>query len=309
MTEAKWDCIAFLGLGKMGSAIVERLLEVKLAKKLILWNRSREKCAKFEDKGAAVAEDVEALVSMFKEEKKDGKKCSVHMVLTGDEATTTVAQQLVQAGLSDSVVISHATTSADATAKVSNLLKENNNKFVCAPVTGRPPAAKAGQLVIWVSCDEGNADLVQELKTALFDQMSRSTKVIATDRANKAAIFKLVTNFLLYASGEMFAELAVMLEKNDLDRHAMKDWMGELAHGSIFEVYSTRIAEKDYDSEFGGGLDIAAKDLKLIKQLAKDCCTPTLEAVLAHVQGAHEAKGNLDWCALAEEVERRSGPQ
>lgn len=214
-----WDVICFIGLGNMGSAMVERIVESGVVKKLIVWNRTPEKAEKVGKLGSSVtvAGDMQEVVKLL--EAEAGEKKSLHLMLTGDEATAEILEGMFRAGLTDQVVVNHATISQMAAKECGERCRQTGNRYITATVTGRPPAARAGTLAIWLSCDDDKSisDLKQ-IKADLLPSLARSIQVISETDVTKAITFKLLTNFLLYASAEVFAETTVMFEQNGLDR-------------------------------------------------------------------------------------------
>ncbi|KAJ8902443.1 hypothetical protein NDN08_006848 [Rhodosorus marinus] len=304
-------CIGFIGMGSMGMAMVKHLLAESLAEEVIVWNRSLEKCDEVRNLGASVASSLHDLVSAFVSKRSDAiASSSVHLMLTGDEATLSVVKELTNLGLTDTSIISHASTSPEPTKECAELCENSGNTFVCAPVTGRPPAALSGQLIIWASSNSTSASALRLAEANVLKNMGRSVHTISDSDVTKASAYKLITNFLLYASGEMFAETAVMLESNGIERSSLQFFMDELVQGSIFHQYGTRIAKEDYSEGSGAPLRIAVKDLHLIKQMAGGAFTPSLDATVRNMSEAQNREGgNLDWCAIAQEVKRQSSEE
>mmetsp|Transcript_21315 Transcript_21315/g.87114 ORF Transcript_21315/g.87114 Transcript_21315/m.87114 type:complete len:232 (-) Transcript_21315:3441-4136(-) len=216
-------CIGFIGLGSMGIAMVKHLLVENLAEEVIVWNRSLDKCEEARNLGASVASSLHDLVAAFASKRFNvAGPSSVHLMLTGDEATTSVVKEMMNLGLTDTSIISHASTSPEPTRECAELCENAGNAFVCAPVTGRPQAALSGQLIIWASSNSRSASALREAEVNVLKGLGRSVHIISDSDVTKASAYKLITNFMLYASGEMFAETAVMLESKGIERSSLQ---------------------------------------------------------------------------------------
>src|SRR3954452_24526580 len=131
--------IGVAGLGKMGSAIAERLIEC--GHDLVVWNRSPEKMAPLVAKGAVAAKsaaaltgEVEAIVTiLFDAEAIDG----VYRVSDG----------ILAAELSGKLVIDMSTVRPETPAALAKDVRGRGGVFVECPVGGSTGPARQGKLL------------------------------------------------------------------------------------------------------------------------------------------------------------------
>mmetsp|Transcript_1371 Transcript_1371/g.3884 ORF Transcript_1371/g.3884 Transcript_1371/m.3884 type:complete len:399 (-) Transcript_1371:136-1332(-) len=309
--EAPPPRVAFLGLGNMGLPMAHRLHDHMMAQHavpLVVHNRTAAKAVPLIEAGAQVAVSVEACF----------ETCDVVcMMFLGDEAMHEVVAKVV--AVRDSTrcqtVISFATISPACASSAAEALKARKIRFVCAPVTGLPDAARAGKLVVWMSSASAAAsDLAASLICPAF---ARHVEVLSTEDTGAAATYKLLTNCMIYGSVQLLAEVTALAERCGVSRGAVTTWCQHMAPDTFLASYSAKLR----DSAFGGhgatvgaGLDIGIKDLTLVRDTlagGSSAGMPTLSAALENMETARLCVGGADtaasfeWCVLAREVERR----
>jgi 3-hydroxyisobutyrate dehydrogenase-like beta-hydroxyacid dehydrogenase len=135
------DSIAVVGLGAMGAGAARRLLEQ--GRRVVVWNRTREKAAPLVERGAKAAESPgEAATGA----------AIVITFLADDRALEEVVLGAsgVASGLGDDKVHLSMSTIAPTTARtLAKAHGERGAAYVAAPVFGRPDAAASGQL--WIA--------------------------------------------------------------------------------------------------------------------------------------------------------------
>ena len=132
--------VGLVGLGNMGTAIAERLLDAGYP--LLVNNRTPEKAEALAALGAAVATTPEELVEQ------------VDVVLTSlanDAAFEDVARKVVAAARPGTVLVDLSTVSPDASARVASLAEMASVRYLRAPVSGNPSVVRAGNLSFIVS--------------------------------------------------------------------------------------------------------------------------------------------------------------
>jgi 3-hydroxyisobutyrate dehydrogenase-like beta-hydroxyacid dehydrogenase len=131
--------IGFIGLGRMGSGVAENL--IKAGHELVLYNRSREKAEALSKLGARVAGSI-------------AEACRVEVVwtmLADDKALEEAAfgEKGLPATLApEALHISSSTISVALCDRLTQAHAHRRQRFVAAPVFGRPDAAKAGGLFV-----------------------------------------------------------------------------------------------------------------------------------------------------------------
>src|SRR3954451_5907306 len=131
--------IGVAGLGKMGSAIAERLIEC--GHELVVWNRSPEKIAPLVAKGPVGAKSAAALA---------GEAETVVTILFDAEAIDGVyriADGILAADLSGKLVIDMSTVRPETSAALAADVRARGGAFVECPVGGSTGPAKQGKLL------------------------------------------------------------------------------------------------------------------------------------------------------------------
>ena len=292
-------CVGFAGLGNMGSPMALRLLR-HLNGVLTVWNRSEAKASALQAEGALVAPSLRFLC----------QQCdTVCLMLLGDEATREAVDELlsVEKHLVPAMAVNFGTISPGCATQCAERCATAGCVFVSCPVTGRPDRAAAGTLSCWVSAADASAAAV--VAEELCPAVATHVAVVSTTDAAAAATFKLVTNLLVYGGVELLAECTTLAEGCGLPRGAVAQFLGVLAPGTFLEGYAAKIRDRAYDRA-ATGMDVGIKDMRLIRDLARGAKLPVLEAALEHCMAASAAVGSAtstrEWCALAEEVERRA---
>src|SRR5437660_7988668 len=131
--------IGFIGMGHMGSHMVQRLLDAGY--QVTVYDRTKEKAQELEQRGAQVAQTPKELAA----------NCQVVMTcVTNDEAQHDVmfgpegALAGVHAG---SMVIDLSTVSPDASRRLYQAAQEKGVPMIDAAVSGSVPPVEQGSLV------------------------------------------------------------------------------------------------------------------------------------------------------------------
>ena len=144
--------IAFLGLGRMGSAVARHLLEAK--HELRVWNRTRARAEGLGKLGASVAEMPEEAVAnadvVFTMVMDDG---ALEEVLYKGDA--------LKGMMPGAVHVSLSTLSVALSERLTVMHRTEHLTFVAAPVFGRPNIAEEGKLATVVAGEVAPALLAQ----------------------------------------------------------------------------------------------------------------------------------------------------
>jgi len=134
--------IALLGLGIMGHAIAERLLEAGHA--LTVWNRTAGKAHEFEALGARIAPTPAAAV-------RDARITILCLIDVPATESVVFGDHGMAHGLqSGAAVLDMATITVDATRQfAARLAHATGAEWIDGPVSGGPGAARTGSLVMF----------------------------------------------------------------------------------------------------------------------------------------------------------------
>jgi 3-hydroxyisobutyrate dehydrogenase-like beta-hydroxyacid dehydrogenase len=177
--------IAVMGLGSMGSALAERLLDE--GHELEVWNRSPERAAPFTGR-ARVLDDPDAVGAD-----------AVVLSLADDASVSAVARPGGRArpAWRDRLVVNTATV---APTTEDELAEAYGGRFVAAPILGAPQAVRSGQ-ARWIVAGPDDARAALAPLWAVF-----ATTAAAGDVPRRAAVLKLLSNQMLLAGVALVAE-------------------------------------------------------------------------------------------------------
>jgi 3-hydroxyisobutyrate dehydrogenase-like beta-hydroxyacid dehydrogenase len=288
--------IGFAGLGKMGSAIAQSLLQA--GHELTVYNRSREKTKPLEDAGASVASSPAAAARTAE---------AVFTMLPDDSAVEEVTlgpEGLLTALAEGAIHISSSTISIRLARDLVGKHEQRGPSFVSAPVFGRPQAAEAKQLLVVAA---GPNPAIQKCRS-LFDSIGRRTFIIS-DQPWQANLFKLYGNFMIAAMLETFGEAFAAIRAAGADHHVFLEIMGELFASPVYKNYGRAIADNS-SSPAGFELKLGLKDVRLGLEAAAEFHAPLAIASLLrdHFLSAlahHQEK--LDWSSIALVSARAAG--
>src|SRR5215469_2634617 len=196
--------IGFLGLGKMGAPMAQRLIAA--GHELSVWNRTEGKTDPLAREGAIVAGTpaeaelgADAVITMLFDDHAHEE------VLFGSN------------GLMDALTPStlHISCSTISVALSERLTREHARRgipFIAAPVFGRPNVAEAGKL--WIVAG-GAADLVERARPIL-EPLSRGMTVVGSEPWQAHAV-KLGGNFLISAMLQSLGEAFVFAESQGIE--------------------------------------------------------------------------------------------
>ncbi len=279
--------VGFIGLGQMGEAMAANLL--KAGHELTVYNRTREKAAPLAKQGAKVASSV-------------AEACrgdAVITMLANDEAVSGVVfgEGGVLASLPKGAIhISSSTIGVTLPAMLATAHAEAGQRFLSAPVFGRPEVAAKGQLFIVTA---GAPETVKAAQP-LLDAMGQKTFVIS-ETPKDANLVKLSGNFLIAAVIESLGEALALIEKAGIDRHRYVEVLtSTLFTAPVYKTYGTLIADGAFEPA-GFAAPLGQKDIRLTLAAAEALQVPLpLASLLRDRFLALIANGGdrLDWSAI-----------
>jgi 3-hydroxyisobutyrate dehydrogenase-like beta-hydroxyacid dehydrogenase len=290
--------VGFIGLGRMGSAMADRVLGG--GHDIAVYNRTASRCADLVGRGARLAGSVaeaagfgEVVVTMVE---NDAALSSVTMDDGG------LLQSIPQGGIhlamgTHSVAMIGAL--AEAHAKAGQVL-------VAAPVMGRPPVAAAGQLGILTGGPAAAVDTCQPL----FAVIGRRTFDCGTAPAGAAAA-KIANNAVLACAIEAMGEGFALAQKSGVAGSAFLEILTDgLFAAPAYKIYGKLIAEKGYFGEAGFTATTGLKDVNLALAAGETVGVPLPSANVCRdrLLGAiARGNGERDWSVMADEQARASG--
>lgn len=198
--------IAYIGVGNMGRAMILRLL--KAGHTISAYNRTPEKAKAVVDAGAKLAktpgEAVEGADVVFSSVTSDDASRQVwtgpHGILAGNLRPNTLVAEC-------------STLSHDWVMELAGLVKAKGLRYVDCPVAGRPDAAEAGELRVYVG---GSKQDLEELRPYI---QPFSKKIFHFGPVGAGTAYKLIYNLLGVIQVASTAEAMVQCEAAGIDLH------------------------------------------------------------------------------------------
>jgi 3-hydroxyisobutyrate dehydrogenase-like beta-hydroxyacid dehydrogenase len=179
-------------------------------------------------------------------------------------------------------------------------------RFLSAPVFGRPEAAATAKLFIVAA---GPSDAVVTCQP-LFDAMGQRTFVFGEQPA-AANLVKLSGNFLIGATIEAFGEAFALVTKAGVDRRAYLEMLtSTLFTAPVHRTYGQAIAEERFEPA-GFAAPLGFKDVRLTQAAAEGLRVPMPMASLLRDRFlsllAQEGTEQLDWVAITQMIALEAG--
>jgi 3-hydroxyisobutyrate dehydrogenase-like beta-hydroxyacid dehydrogenase len=280
-----------IGLGNMGTAIAERLVDAGY--ELVVQNRSREKTEPLAARGAAVAETPEELA---------GRVDVVLTSLADDEAFESVATKAVGAARPGTVLVDVSTVSPDVSARIAARAESAGVGYLRAPVSGNPGVVRAGSLTFIVSGARETLDAVEAVLLAI------GPTVHHVGEAEQARVVKLAINLMIGLLAQSMSEALVLGEGSGVSRAALLEVMGSSAVGAPFVKYKTdALLRDDYSATFT--MSLMEKDIDLALEAAEHAGVglPLTGELRGHLHAAVDAGyADDDFIALFQVLRRRA---
>lgn len=283
--------MGLIGLGNMGSAIAERLLDAGYT--LVVHNRTREKAEALRGRDAVVAKTPEDLAEQ------------VDVVLTSladDEAFESMAAAAIAAARPGTVLVDLSTVSPAASARVASLAEMASVGYVRAPVSGNPSVVRAGNLSIIVSGSREDIDRVEGVIRAIGPTVHR------VGDGEQARIVKLAINLMIAGLAQLMSEALVLGEAAGVSRATLLEVMGSSAVGAPFVKYKTEpLVRDDFSATFTTAL--MEKDIELVLDAAEEAGVelPLAREMKTHLRAAIDAGyGDDDFIALFQHLRSSS---
>jgi len=279
--------LGFIGLGRMGTAMAANL--VKAGHDVSVFNRSPGKSSSLIKLGAHEAADLAAACGGD----------AVITMLADDDAASNVA--LGHGGLIDNlpkgaIHLSMSTISVALSKRLTQTHAQAGQRYVAAPVFGRPDMAAAAKLFIVAA---GHPATVAACKP-VFDALGQKTSMIGAE-PSAANLVKLSANFLQAAAIEALGEAIALIGKAGIDRRAYVDLLtSTIFTAPAYKIFGPLIAAGTFGvAAFAAPLGY--KDIRLALAAAESLRVPMPLASLLHdrflrlfAQGGEK----LDWSAI-----------
>ena len=281
--------IGVIGLGNMGSGMAANLL--KAGHEVTVYNRTPGKAQALLAQGARSAAQPadacggDAVMTMLADD------AAVESVVLGDAGVIGSLRRRA-------IHISSSTISVALSQKMAAAHAAAGQRFVSAPVFGRPDAAAAGKLFVAVA---GAPDAVAD-SMPLLEAIGQKTFRFGNNPAD-ANLVKLSANFLISSVIEALGEAMALVGKAGLDQHQYVDFLtSTLFNAPVYKTYGGMIADKKFQPA-GFAAPLGFKDNRLVLAAAETLRVPLPLASLIYNRFLTLlARGgeSLDWSAFSQ---------
>lgn len=277
--------IAFLGLGKMGSAVA-RLL-VQKGYDVVVWNRTASAAQPLVDLGATSAASPSDAVS--------GAQLVFTMVNDDAALEDILFEQGALAAIAPEAT--HVSLSTISVALAERLEEEHAAKsqsYVGSPVFGRPAVAAEGKLWLAVA---GKQEAVAEV-TPVLEVFSRGISVVG-EKPSLAHAVKVGGNFMITAMIASLSEAITMVEGHSIDPALFLETINNALFQSVFYTNYGKVMLQPPE-QVTATIKLGAKDTRLFREAGKEISTrtPLADIFQQQLNAAEQAgAGEEDWAA------------
>ena len=268
--------VGVAGVGKMGAAIAQRLMEV--GHKVTVWNRSADKTRPLADAGATVAATPAELAGMCE---------TVITILTDAGAIDAVysgASGLLSGDVKGKLFIEMSTVQPDTEVALAAKVRGKGAAFVECPVGGSTGPARQGKLIGLVGADPADAARAQPL----LEQLCR--RIEQCGPPGSGAIMKFTINMPLMIYWQALGEALALCRPLALDPERVMDLLSDTSGGpNVLKVRGPAVAKALKTGDPGAvtfGVRDGLKDLRamLAEGKARGLSTPLVETSIACYQ-------------------------
>jgi 3-hydroxyisobutyrate dehydrogenase-like beta-hydroxyacid dehydrogenase len=288
--------VGFIGLGRMGGAMVGRLLQG--GHEVGVYNRTPAKLKPFTNAGAHAIDTIKA-AAQFGD--------AVFTMVSDDAGVFEIVEQ--PGGLKDSlpkggIHICSGTHSVAAINKLKDIHAGAGQFFIASPMLGRPEVVAAGQAGTVVG---GPPDVTARCRP-LFAAIAPRVIDAGPEPAG-AAVIKIANNFVLGCAIEALGEGFSLIRKYDV---APEVFLSVLTDGLFncpaYKAYGTIIVEQKYlpagqramNGLKDANLALAAGEAVGVPLPSGNVWRDRLIGAVAHGEGEH------DWAVMAQDQARAS---
>lgn len=249
--------VAFMGLGRMGSGMAERLLAA--GHRVCVYNRTPSRSDALVRRGASAHASpkdacvgADAVIAMVADDTASRE------IWFGEDG---VFAANLRAGI---LAIECSTLSHDCVMELAAEAQRRELRYIDSPVTGLPNMAAAGDLTLLVGADAEDLKLAQPLLAAFSRQSIHFGPIGA------GTTYKLMINLLGAIQIASVAETMAIAERGGLNLRTVADAIaaGQAASPQVVRN-ARRIVEGNHDSNVLFTPELRLKDVRYALQLAQ----------------------------------------
>ncbi len=289
--------IAFIGLGRMGQVMAQRILAA--GHETNVYDPVFSQADSLKEAGAnaftSVSETIvgsEVVITMLPHD------TALHDV-------TFSAGGILKSLETDAIHMPMGTHGISVIRELTSAHAAAGQILVAANVLGRPDLAASGQLGI---VPAGPADAVARLQP-IFDILGKQTFIAGTEPQAAAAV-KIANNFVLGCAIEAIGEAMSLVRKLGVEPQMFQDVLTQGLFGApAYKTYGQIIVDQSYDT-VGASARIGLKDMNLALSAAEVAEVPLPGASIMRdrlLSAIAHGDGDCDWSVVAREQARASG--
>jgi 3-hydroxyisobutyrate dehydrogenase-like beta-hydroxyacid dehydrogenase len=285
------QCIGVVGLGLMGTALTERLLESGY--RVVVWNRTLAKADPLLAQGAVWSDNPltscdRAIISLYT-----------------TEVVEAVLAQLDIGLHAGQILLDTTTGEPEQTAALGARLAGRGVQYLDAPISGSSAQTRRGEATVLVGGDRATFEACADLWRVM------GAKTIYVGSCGSAVKMKLITNLVVGLNRAALAEGLAFADAIGISPAAALEAMtGSMAYSRMMDTKGRKMVERDYTVQ--GRLSQHLKDVRLILQAAAAVgltlpVTDTHRRLLEQAEAA--GLGELDNSAIIEALRRTTQAQ
>jgi 3-hydroxyisobutyrate dehydrogenase-like beta-hydroxyacid dehydrogenase len=287
--------VGWIGTGRMGAALVHRLLDAGVD--VAVYNRTRSKVTALAERGGKVVDTPADLADRDVVFIMVSGSADLAQVTTGDRGLFT------DPAVVPGIVVDSSTVSVAASATARAGADARGVRFLAAPVSGNPKVVRAGRLTLAVSGPRTAFDQVRDLLLVL----GRGATYMGDGEVARLA--KICHNVFLGVVFQSLTEITLLAERGGSTRAAFLEFLNDSVLGSTFTRYkSPALVNLDFTPTFT--MPLLSKDFDLAYEAAHELAVPMpLASAAAQIVAGAVGAGHrdLDFAALIVEQARRAG--
>ncbi len=287
--------VGWIGTGRMGFALAERLLDAGVD--LWAYNRTRAKAERLVAHGAKIVDSPADLA----------ERDIVFIMVAGPadvlEVTLGESGVLSRDDARPGIVVDSTTIDLSTSQVLSARAAALGTEVLAVPVSGNPTVVSSGRLTAVASGPRS------AFETALPYLELFGQKVTYVGEGDEARLVKICHNLLLGIVAESMAEITTLAEAAGVARSDFLEFLNDSVMGSTFTRYKTpSFVNLDYEPTFT--LHLLRKDFELGLASGRDLGVPLPTAALVHqivMDGIGRGYGDLDFASLLTRLSEAAG--
>jgi 3-hydroxyisobutyrate dehydrogenase-like beta-hydroxyacid dehydrogenase len=285
--------VGIVGLGLMGTALSERLIDAKIS--LIGFDIEPSRCDRLQANGMTVAASVHELAGL--------SRTIVIAVYSGEQVEVLFGEIERGAGATRPMLICTTTCGPDEIKRLSRRATAARIPFVEVPISGTSAQVREGTATMLVA---GETSVIESAGPLLDILCPRSVRVGNIGNASRT---KLAINLILQSNRAALAEAIVFAEQMGLDGRAFLQAAREsAAYSRVMDTKGDKMLARDFQPQ--SHISQTLKDAELILEQARQhglhLPMTTTQAELLRAAIALEGPDS-DSAAVIEAIRRRPG--